>query len=72
MRAIARFNAQADDGTIHEIIEYGSRIDMSSLSGRDYLGGLSELRTAKGARVNDLGDGRFEIVQTGVILRKVD
>ncbi|MGE3745572.1 MAG: hypothetical protein AB7G25_07680 [Sphingomonadaceae bacterium] len=72
MQEIDRFKAQADDGSIYEIVEYGSRIDTSHLTGKGSIKSLSELRTTSGSPVNDLGDGSFKIVRTGEIVRKID
>ena len=66
------FKAVSENGTIYEIIEYGSTIDVSSHDGRASIPGLGTLATSTGLTVNDQGDGTFKIVQTGEVLRKID
>lgn len=71
MAEINRFKAQADDGTVYEIVEIKSRIDTSHLSGSGSVDRLPDLRTTDGSPVNDLGGGRFKIVRTDEIVRKI-
>jgi hypothetical protein len=68
------FKAEAETtGNIYEIVEYGSTVDASTKdSPGATIAGLSVLRTTSGSAVNDMGDGRFKIVQTGEIVRRVD
>lgn len=67
-----RFSAQGSDGNAYEVCVWGSRINTSTLSERSSAEGLPELRTSAGLAVNVLGKGRYEIVQTGVVLESSD
>lgn len=72
MQEINRFKARADDGTIYDIIEFGSRIDTSHLTGSGSIDRLSRLRTTGGSPVNALGDGSFKIARTGDVVQKIE
>jgi hypothetical protein len=67
-----RFRAQGNDGSEYEVCVWVPRISTSTLSGRSSAEGLPELRTSTGLAVNVLGKGRYQIVQTGVVLESDD
>lgn len=69
---IGRFKAKTDDGTVYEIVEYGTRVDASHLGGNASIDGLGELWTSDGwSRVNFIDEETFKIVSTGEIARKL-
>jgi hypothetical protein len=63
-----RSAARGDDGNDYEVCEYVSRIDTSTLDERSSIEGLSMLRTSTGLALNRLSKGRYQVVQTGVVL----
>jgi hypothetical protein len=67
-----RFRAHGNDGNEYEVCVWVPRINTSTLSGRSSAEGLPELRTSTGLAVNVLGKGRYQIVQTGVVLESSD
>jgi hypothetical protein len=68
MRLKQRFAAQGSDGQNYEICVWVGDINTSTLQGRSSVEGLPELRTSTGQAVNVLGKGRYQVMQTGVVL----
>ena len=64
-----RIDVTTDDGQQFTVIEEGAAIDTSSFAGRSSIDGLGELFLEDGRRVNDNGDGTYQIVETGEVLR---
>ena len=56
----------------HEVCVYVPEIDTSTLAGPSSIEGLPRLRTSSGLSLNHRGKGRYEIVQTGMILTSDD
>lgn len=66
-----RFKVRDESGKPHEVIEYGSAIHASHLSGQDELSGLSQFRTTDGLRVNIIDAQTFKVVSTNALLWKI-
>ena len=61
------FLARSDDGQEVEIVEHRAYRTVGPLGE-----GAKDYETSDGEPVNELGDGRFEVVITRVIYRHVD
>jgi hypothetical protein len=70
-RRTGGFWAVDDDGKRHYIIIYTQDTDATTLggSGQDELPGVLEYVTSNGLRVSRLEKGKYQVVQTGTILR---
>jgi hypothetical protein len=65
------FTALAEDGTSVTIQEFTDLIDVSSADNPNArIRGLKTLLTVDGMHVNVVGEGEYEVVQTGLRLRK--
>ena len=65
------FRAFAEDGTSVTIEEFTDVIDASSMGNpKAKIGGLKTLLTVDGMHVNVIGEGEYEVVETGLRLRK--
>ena len=71
-RKTGHFVAKAEDGTTVTIDEFTDFIDAGGMGDPNAeVEGLKTLRTPDGMHVNVLGDGEYEIVETGVKVRRV-
>jgi hypothetical protein len=69
LRLVRTFTAYDPDGHAHTLHEYAEILDAGTHDDpKAEKEGLHELRTADGQSVNVLGTGRYQIVQSGVIL----
>jgi hypothetical protein len=67
------FIATDPQGRSHTISVYTDYIDTQTFrSPKQTLEGMSELRTDEGHAVNVLSKGKYQVVETGVILRSSD
>lgn len=70
-RETRRFEAEGPDGRRFVIIELQRLIDYRPINkSAQRLGGQRRLALLEGGHVNDLGNGSFEIFDTGEIVRR--
>lgn len=69
-RQIDEFTCHGDDGQTYTVIEYQDFIDASSRDGEEWLPGLKWLELPNGRKLNFISDDTFQVVSTGVIVRK--
>lgn len=63
---------QSESGEFFEVYEYQDFIDAGTYEDPNAkIPGLKRLTLRDGSHVNDLGDGEFQIVATGAVLRMV-
>ena len=67
-----RIQTVAADGTSYEVIELTDFIEVATLgsSRREWQPGLRSLMLRNGQNVNSLGNDEFEVVTSGLRLRK--
>ena len=67
------FSAVGADGREVRIVHEREYLEISNLDGSEIVEGLGSLRTADGrSAVNFLGGDRYQIVQTGEVVRRRD
>jgi hypothetical protein len=67
----SQFSAVTADGREVRIVYEREFLQISSMDGSELVEGLGSLRTADGrSAVSFLGDDRYQIVQTGEIVRR--
>ena len=72
-RKTNEFTAISDDGQEYTIYEYTDVIDAGNLSDPNAtIRGAKRLCTSEGEDVNFKGEGVYEIVTSGIILRKIN
>lgn len=72
-REIERFQARAEDGTLHTVIERETVVQSRPISGpARTMGGAIDSITADGLDLNVIEDGVYEIVNSGEIIRRID
>lgn len=66
-----RYRATGNDGRKYEIIETTEFINTTTLSDTapQWTAGMKALRTSNGDPVNKIGEGTYEILRRGVILK---
>jgi hypothetical protein len=72
MRLKQKFPARGSDDSQHEVCVYVRDIDTSTLVGRSSMEGMPHFRTSSGLTLNHHGKGRYEIVETGMLLTSDD
>lgn len=67
-----RFAAQAEDGTVHSVVEVTSFIQMVTFRGpAGWVPEGKSYRLESGEAVEDAAGGRFRIAATGLALRRI-
>lgn len=71
-RQTGKFSTVAADGSEHEVIEWTKYIDVTTRGSesREFVPGLKTLTLRDGQHVNRLGDDEYEVVASGLRLRK--
>jgi len=64
------FVAQDENGNSVLVIEYTEMIGADTLAGPSEIAGLKQYLTAANETVNALGDGKYQVVGTGMILQR--
>jgi hypothetical protein len=68
----ARFTATDENGTPYDIVEYTEFFDLSAFDHpHQSLPGLKAYRLADGRHVNRISDDEFQIVGSGIKLRRM-
>lgn len=70
-KVIGRFRAEGEDGLIYDVIEKQDFIDASTKDGPDWIPGLKWTELPNGRKLNTVTDGVYQIVSTGVIVRRI-
>ena len=67
---IAQHRMQSEDGRSFVVDEYQEYIDAGSKDGDDWIPGMKFLELGDGSKVNYIDENTFEIVRSGIILRR--
>ncbi|MDR7040497.1 MULTISPECIES: hypothetical protein [Methylobacterium] len=68
---LERFEAQAEDGTLHMIIAWQTFTRSGGLSGSHVLKDQRRYSLLNGAGVDWLGDDLFQVIRSGEVLRRM-
>ena len=69
-RVIATHRMQDDFGNVYAVDEIQEYVDAEDLNGPNWLEGMKRLELEDGSAVNFVDENTFEIVSTGVLIRR--
>ena len=72
LKETARFNAVGTDGKPYVVIDWSERIEVGTLEsgGPKYDWVPRKLTLENGMHVNDLGDGKYQVIRTNLVLTR--
>ena len=70
IKLVDQHKMQSDDGVSYIVDEYQEYVDAGTKDGDEWIPGMKFLELSDGSKVNYIDENTFEIVRSGITLRR--